>query len=74
MHIPNGDVWAAAFLASEPDYTLTGWIEAYKRAFSSCSPARAGHRSCASRIRCECMWNNPKVAAGLDAVFGPAPR
>jgi len=30
MHI-NVDAWAAAFLASEPDYTLVGWIEAYTR-------------------------------------------
>jgi hypothetical protein len=27
----NGDAWAAAFLASEPDYSAAGWIDAYRR-------------------------------------------
>ena len=72
----NAEPAAAAFLASEPDYTLAGWIDAYKKVFSGCRPdlapgqvTEAAHLAFAR----EGMWNNPKVAAGLDAVFGPMP-
>ena len=72
----SGDALAAIFLASEPDYTLAGWIDAYKRVFSGCRPdltplqvTEAAHLAFAR----EGMWNNPKIAAGRDAVFGPMP-
>lgn len=75
MHA-GGDRWAAAFLASEPDYTMPGWIVAYKKVFADCRPdltlgqaTEAAHLAFAR----EGMWNNPKIAAGLDAVFGPMP-
>jgi len=68
------DRWAAAFLASEPDYTAAGWIDAYKRVYMDCNPeltpgqvTEAAHLAFAR----EGMWNNPKVAAGMDVVFGP---
>jgi hypothetical protein len=41
----NGDQWAAAFLAREPDYTLAGWIDAYKKVFSGCMPDPAPVKS-----------------------------
>jgi hypothetical protein len=70
----NGDAWAAVFLASEPDYTVAGWIDAYKKTFSGCKPdltpgqiTEAAHLAFAR----EGMWNNPKIAAGMDAMFGP---
>jgi len=73
--IPNGDAWAAAFLARKPDYTLAGWIDTYKKVFSGCRPdltpgqlTEAAHLAFAR----EGTWNNPKVAAGIEAVFGPS--
>ena len=69
----NGDAWAAVFLASEPDYTVAGWIDAYKKTFSGCKPdltpgqiTEAAHLAFAR----EGMWNNPKIAAGMT---NPAP-
>jgi hypothetical protein len=72
--IPNGDQWAAALLASEPDYTTAGWIDAYKKVFAACRPdLTPGELTEAAYLAFarEGMWNNPKVAAGLDAVLGP---
>ena len=34
----DGDRWAAAFLASEPDYTMAAWIDAYEKVFADCKP------------------------------------
>jgi hypothetical protein len=67
----NGDQWSAAFLASEPDYTLAGWIEAYKKVFADCKPdLTPGQVTEAAYLAFarEGTWN--KVAAGMDAVFG----
>jgi hypothetical protein len=74
VHIPNGDTWAAAFLASEPDYTAAGWIDAYKKVFADCKPdLTPGEVTEAAYLAFarEGSWNNPKVAASCDAVFGP---
>jgi len=29
MSIPNGDLWAVAFLRSEPDYGEFDWLDTY---------------------------------------------
>jgi len=74
--IPNGDLWAAKFLASEPDYTFDGWIEAYKRVYAECKPALAPSEVTEAAYVAftrEGTWNNPKIAAGCDAIFG-APK
>jgi hypothetical protein len=70
----NGDQWGAAFLAGEPDCSMPSWIDAYKKVFANCKPdltpgevTEAAHLAFAR----EGTWNNPKVAAGCDAVFGP---
>ena len=72
--IPNGDQWAAAFLASEPDYNEAAWIDAYAQAIGRCKPELGIAE--ATKLTNEAFgregdWNNPKVAAGCDAVFGP---
>jgi hypothetical protein len=70
----NGEQWSAAFLRSEPDYDEPGWIDAYAMAFGRCKPeltpqqATNAARDAYTR---EGSWNNPKVAAGCDALFGP---
>ena len=61
MHI-NGDAWAAAFLASEPEYGEPAWLDAYAMAFGRCRPDLTPAQAVEAA----------KVAAGLDAVFGPA--
>jgi hypothetical protein len=51
--------------------------DAYKKVFANCKPdltpgevTEAAHLAFAR----EGSWNNPKTAAGCDAVFGPMPR
>lgn len=53
---------------------MPGWIDAYMKVLADCKPGltpsevtEAAHLAFAR----EGTWNNPKVAAGLDAVFGP---
>ena len=74
MIIPNGDQWAAAFLASGPDYNEPAWIDAYAQAIGRCKPelgiTEATELAREAFVR-EGDWSNPKVAAGCDAVFGP---
>lgn len=72
--IPNGDQWAAAFLASEPDYDRPAWIDAYAMAIGRCKPGLTPSEATALAVEAyarEGSWNNPKVAAGCDSVFGP---
>lgn len=75
MIIINGDQWAAAFLASEPDYDEPAWIDAYAMALGRCNADLAPEA--ASRAARDAYgrnaWLNPKVAAGMDAVFGTLP-
>ena len=75
--IPNGDQGAAAFLASEPDYDEPAWIDAYAQAIGRCKPelgiTDAFNLAREAFVR-EGDWNNPKVAAGCDAVFGVMER
>jgi len=70
----DGDRWAAAFLASEPDYTGPGWIGAYKKVYGDCrqdvTPGQITEAAHIAFAR-EGMWDNPKLAAGCDAVLGP---
>jgi hypothetical protein len=73
--IPNGDAWAVQFLKKEPvDYTERGWLEAYAAVLSCCKPdlsAQEIDRLTREAFQREGHWNNPKIAAGCDAVFGP---
>ena len=73
--IIDGDRDAAPFLASEPDYTSAGWIDAYKKVFADCKPGLTlGEVTEAAHLAArEGLWSNPKVAAGCDAVFGSTP-
>ena len=68
--------WSAAFLAREPDYTFAGWIEAYKKVYDDCkpdlTPSEVTEAAYLAFAR-EGTWNNLKVCAALDAVFGPMP-
>ncbi len=71
---PNGDQWAAAFLRSEPSYDEPAWIDAYAMAIGRCKPELKPDVAAALAVDAyqrEGSWNNPKVAAGCDAVFGP---
>jgi hypothetical protein len=73
MFIPNGDAWAAAFLASEPQYTQASWTDAYAKCIGICRPeigVVAATDLAREAFALEGSWNNPKVAAGCDAVFG----
>ncbi len=74
MNIPNGDQWAAAFLASEPEYDEPAWVDAYAMAIGRCMPQLEPDEATALAVTAyerDGLWNNPKIAAGLDAVFGP---
>jgi hypothetical protein len=74
MVIPNGDSWAAAFLRSEPQYTEASWIDAYAMSIGACKPElipEAAVQRARDAFAREGSWNNPKVAAGMDAVLGP---
>jgi predicted transcriptional regulator YdeE len=77
--IPNGDMWAAEFLRNEPNYNEAEWLAAYATVLSRCKPELSTEdvtREAYAAFAREGDWNNPKVAAGCDAVFGPllAPR
>ena len=77
MIIPNGDQWAAAFLASEPEYDEAAWIDAYAQAIGRCKPELGitdAFNLARKAFAREGDWNNPKIAAGCDVVFGPVPR
>jgi hypothetical protein len=63
----NGDQWAAAFLAREPDYTLAGWIDAYKKVFSGCMPDLAPGEVT------EAAWSALTVASGRRDRPGAEP-
>lgn len=74
MIIPNGDQWAAAFLASEPVYDEPAWIDAYAMSIGRLKLELTADE--ATRLAVEAYgregdWNNPKVAASCDVVFGP---
>jgi hypothetical protein len=72
----NGEQWSAEFLRNEPDYTEADWLAAYATVWSRCHAELGAEEltraACAAFAR-EGSWNNPKVAAGCDAVFGPYP-
>ena len=73
MHI-NGDRLSAAFLASEPEYDEPAWIDAYAMAIGQCMPeltAESAVMKAHLAFAREGDWNNPKLAAGMDALFGP---
>ena len=72
----NGDAWAAAFLAREPDCGEFDWLDAHAMVFGRCKPGHTPEQitRAARDAYVREGWNNPKVAAGLDAVLGPAPR
>jgi hypothetical protein len=73
--IPNGDAWAAEFLRREPvDYTERGWLDAYAAVLSRCRPDLGTlevARLTREAFQREAHWNNPKIVAGCDVVFGP---
>jgi len=67
----DGGRWAAAFLASEPDYTMAGWIDAYKKVFADCKPditpgevTEAAHLAFAR----EGMWNSTARPASVGTL------
>jgi len=72
MPIPDTDPWTAAFLASEPDYDESAWIDAYVIAIGLCKPELTADE--AARLAREAYssqgWTNPTVCAGVDAVLG----
>lgn len=77
MRVMSGDQWAAVFLASEPDYDEPAWLDAYAMAIGRCKPDLTPDEALQAARHAylrEGAWNNPKVAAGLDAVFGPLHR
>lgn len=69
----NGDQWAAAFLANEPDYDEPAWLDAYIMAIARCKPELLPDE--AARLAIEAFKTqghmNPKVSAGLDVILGP---
>jgi hypothetical protein len=71
--ISDGERWAAAVLASEPDYDEPGWIDAYAMAIGRCKPDLTP--DAASALAREAFklqgHMNPKVSAGLDVILGP---
>ena len=71
--IPNGDQWAAAFLASEPDYDRPAWLDAYAMAIGRLKPELTPTQAAQLAIAAfESQGHmNPKVSAGLDATLGP---
>ncbi|MFO1217644.1 MAG: hypothetical protein U1E89_04585 [Burkholderiaceae bacterium] len=74
MIFPNGDQWSAEFLSSEPAYDEPAWVDAYTLAIGrlkpELTPATALTLARDAYAR-EGSWNNPKIAAGCDAVLGP---
>jgi len=76
MIIPNGDQWTAEFLRSEPiDYTELGWLNAYAKVLSNCKPNLIAEELATitrEAFERESHWNNPKIAAACDLVFGPS--
>jgi hypothetical protein len=71
--IPNGEQWAAQLLRHEPRYTEASWIDAYANCIGRCRPELTAEAVDAARAAFtrEGDWNNPKIAAGCDALFGP---
>ena len=74
-YIPNGDQWAAAFLAGEPDYGEADWVDTYAMVFGQCKPDLTPQQvaQAARDAYMRQSWCNPKVTAGLDALLGPMP-
>jgi hypothetical protein len=72
--ITDGELWSAAFLRSEPEYDEPAWVDAYAMTIGRCMPELALEAAVAKAhlaFAREGDWNNPKVAAGMDALFGP---
>jgi hypothetical protein len=76
MHI-DGEQLSVAFLRNEPRYGKAAWIDAYAMALGRCVTALTPAQCSAAAFEAyerEGSWNNPKVAAGCDALFGPLER
>jgi hypothetical protein len=72
--ISHGDQLAAAFLRSEPQYTERSWIDTYANCIGRCKPELSADQAVEAARQAfarEASWNNPKLAAGCDALFGP---
>jgi hypothetical protein len=69
---PNGDLWAAAFLASEPDHDEPAWLDAYVKAIGRCkSDLSPDDALTLARAAFKTQGHmNPKVGAGSDAMLG----
>jgi hypothetical protein len=70
----NADQWSVEFLRNEPEYDEAGWLASYATTWSRCFPEPSTEdvtRAVVAAFAREGCWNNPKLAAGCDAVFGP---
>lgn len=74
--IPNGEQWATAFLASEPDYDEPAWLDAYVTAIGRCKPELTPDEAVTlARAAFKTQGHmSPKISAGLDATLGPYAR
>jgi len=71
----NGDAWAAAFRAPEPDYSEFDRLDTCAVVFGQCKPELTPQQV-AQAVRdahARTSWCNAKIAAGMGAVFGPMP-
>ena len=61
------------FLAGEPDYDRPEWIDAYAMMIGTLKPELPPDAAARAAVEAYAQqgWSNPKVAAGLDALFGP---
>jgi hypothetical protein len=72
--IYNGEQWSAQFLRNEPHYDEPAWIDAYANAIGRCKPELTPESAVMKAYLAfarEGDWNNPKIAAWGDAMFGP---
>ncbi|MBE7416706.1 MAG: hypothetical protein HS128_02975 [Ideonella sp.] len=73
----DADRASAEFLAREPEYDVPAWVDAYAMAIGRCKPElspEAATQLAREAYAREGSWNNPKLAAGCDALFGPITR
>lgn len=69
--IPNGDAWGWPSWPASPTNDEPAWIDAYASTIGNCKLTPEQAMQAARDAYLRESWNNPKVAAGKDAVFGP---
>jgi hypothetical protein len=73
--IPNGDLLAAEFLPDGSQYTEARWIGTYAPYVGICKPELMPEQAvdvARQAFAREGELNNPMIAAGCDAEFGPS--